>query len=196
MRGTYFCLDKNNFHKVANNLKGFLNRLNSAVEQSEYEQSDFYRKISKKLYEDGKIQIEYLKELIEEQTEYWIKPEEEIREIELHSLNREREHKFITKYEYNLKLNNIDETVKKQIKWRNELIDKLKLNKNDYLDILEYLHDIQYIKTIISKVDEEQVLKTILNLENTIYNMDNSKLMYCNNSTKCKNCDYIKECKY
>ena len=126
MRGTYFCLDKNNFHKVANNLKGFLNRLNSAVEQSEYEQSDFYRKISKKLYEDGKIQIEYLKELIEEQTEYWIKPEEEIREIELHSLNREREHKFITKYEYNLKLNNIDETVKKQIKWRNELIYKLK----------------------------------------------------------------------
>lgn len=77
-----------------------------------------------------------------------------------------------------------------------ELIDKLKLNKNDYLDILEYLHDIQYIKTIISKVDEEQVLKTILNLENTIYNMDNSKLMYCNNSAKCKNCDYIKECKY
>ena len=49
MRGTYFCLDKNNFHKVANNLKGFLNRLNSGVEQSEYEPSDFYRKISKKL---------------------------------------------------------------------------------------------------------------------------------------------------
>lgn len=126
MKRTYFCLDKNNFHKVANSGKGFLNRLNDAVEQSEYDQSDFYKQISKKLYEDGKIQIEYLKELIEEQTEFWIKPEEEIREIQLHSLNREMEHKFITKYEYNLKLNNIDETVKKQIKWRNELIDKLK----------------------------------------------------------------------
>lgn len=126
MSEKYFCIDKDNFHKVANSGKGFLNRLNDAVAQSEYEQSDFYKQISKKLYEDGKIQIEYLKELIEEQTEYWIKPEEKIREIELFDLNRQIEHKFITKYEYNLKLNNIDETVKKQIKWRNELIDNLK----------------------------------------------------------------------
>lgn len=126
MKRNYFCLDKNNFHKVANSGKGFLNRLNDAVEQSEYDQSDFYKQISKKLYKDGKIQIEYLKELIEEQTEFWIKPEEEIREIEMNSLNRQIKNKAITKYEYNLKLNNINETVKKQIKWRNELIDKLK----------------------------------------------------------------------
>ena len=39
MKRTYFCLDKNNFHKVANSGKGFLNRLNDAVEQSEYEKN-------------------------------------------------------------------------------------------------------------------------------------------------------------
>lgn len=135
MSNKYFDLDENNFHKVSTIGKNFFNAITYVVKQSEYEQSDFYIKLCNKLYEDGKIQIEYLKELIEEQTEYWIKPEEKIREIELFELNRQIEHKFITKYEYNLKLNNIDETVKEKIKWRNELINKLKYK----LEVTQYV---------------------------------------------------------
>ena len=106
---------------------------------------------------------------------------------------------FLTKP---LDLDHLNLIVKNALKGRElenqnkELKERLLKSSENSGDMIGKSSELSKVKTIISKVDEEQVLKTILNLENTIYNMDNSKLMYCNNSTKCKNCDYIKECKY
>ena len=64
----YFSLNPDNFHEVSDSGKGFLNALKDANRQVEYEKSNFYREIPKKLYEDGQMQIEYLKDLIKEKT--------------------------------------------------------------------------------------------------------------------------------
>lgn len=75
-----------------------------------------------------------------------------------------------------------------------QTINKLGLKITDYEDIINSLQD--YIHLITSRVDAEQCHKTVQNLLNISKARDNNIILENMSSTKCKNCDFLKECKY
>ena len=109
----YFSLNPDNFHEVSDSGKGFFNALKDANRQVEYEKSNFYREISKKLYEDGQMQIEYLKDLIKEKIPELTISKDEIRERELRiiDLSYENKHDTIDNYCKQRRLNQLEDDV-------------------------------------------------------------------------------------
>lgn len=132
MSNKYFDLDKNNFHKVSTVGKNFFNAISYAVEQVEYEQSQFYNELSKKLYKDGKIQIEYLTDLLKEKTLELTKSREEIREYEINMINSLFKN---NKYVRERKIEDIEESVNYTIRNNNNKLKKL----NKRLEITKYV---------------------------------------------------------
>ena len=133
----YFSLNPDNFHEVSDSGKGFFNALKDANRQVEYEKSNFYREISKKLYEDGKMQIEYLKDLIEEKTPELTISKDEIRERELRiiDLSYENKHDTIDKYCKQRRLNQLEDDVEFEFNDNAKKLNKLKKR----LEITEYV---------------------------------------------------------
>ena len=135
MSEKYYCLNPDNFHKVSNSGKGILNSLTDIGRQEEYENSNFYKTICNKLYNDGIIQIEYLKQLISEKKKELLKSRDEFKKIETLYFNRQLKSKKITKYEYDLAIINIDDTIDYRI---NSVNNRLK-KANDRLEVTQFV---------------------------------------------------------
>ena len=133
----YFSLNPDNFHEVSDSGKGFFNALKDANRQVEYEKSNFYREIPKKLYEDGQMQIEYLKDLIEEKTPELTISKDEIRESKLRTINLlyENKHDTIDKYYKQRELNDLEHYVEFEFNNNAKKLNKLKSR----LEITEYV---------------------------------------------------------
>ena len=133
----YFSLNPDNFHEVSDSGKGFLNGLKDASRQVEYEKSNFYREIPKKLYKDGQMQIEYLKDLIEEKTPELTISKDELREKELRTINLlyENKHDTIDKYYKQRELNDLEDDVEFEFNNNAKKLNKLK----NRLEITKYV---------------------------------------------------------
>lgn len=137
MSNKYFCLDENNFHKVSTFGKNFFNAITYGAKQVEYEQSDFYIKLCNKLYKDGLIQIEYLKELLDKNKKEIIISKDKIREKHLNRIERNFKNKndIIDKYQKQVCIDNLDENVNKEY---NNNVNKLE-NLKRRLEVTEYV---------------------------------------------------------
>jgi CRISPR/Cas system-associated exonuclease Cas4 (RecB family) len=76
-----------------------------------------------------------------------------------------------------------------------EAIAEQGLKKSDYADILLDLESKEYITTVISSVDENEVSKIFTNLHNTIDSINAGFILETMSSHVCKNCEYKQFCK-
>ena len=77
-----------------------------------------------------------------------------------------------------------------------QAIKEYGLDIKDYGDILKDIEDKKLLNIVISDVDENRVLKIIMNIALTISLINKGIILENFSAEKCKNCDYLKECKY